>query len=157
MSTSKKISKRKMRAKIVGELLSIRQVLLKEVASKKVAKMMDGVIDHFKPVDKAFQPTKEKEAPSVLDLSSLGDAVSNSIKSKEDVYSAQGYWSVSYLLQFSMEQRLVICKALVARSSELGVKPKQLWLNIIKNPVFYEEWAEENYGDETGSLDEVAI
>lgn len=154
MKSSK--NRKKIRAKVVGELLSIRRVLLKEVSSRKIASLMDGVIEHFKPIVEV-QKKEETEPPATLDFSSLEDAVSSSITSKEDVYSAQGYWSVSYLLQFTSDQRLAICKALVKRSKDFGVKPKKVWINIIKDPVFYEEWAEENYGDETGSLDEVAL
>ena len=147
-------SKRKKRIEVVGELLEIRRALLKEVNSKKAARLMTEALGHFLPIEKVIPP-KEKELPGLVDLSSLGDAVIGNIKNVDDMYTAQGYWSVSYLLGFTMEERLIICKALVAKSRDLGVKPKQVWLNIIKNPVFYEEWSDEIYGDDSGSLDEV--
>lgn len=153
-------TKETLRERAFQELRSIRKELQLEVTSRKLDRVLAGaedVVDPFRPTS----PKQEQSGAAVLNgLDELKAAVLSGINNKSDMFGAMGYWSASFLLEFTMEQRTVICTSLIERAQALGVRPKPTWIAILKNPMFFEEWSHEVYdGAKEGndSLDEVAL
>lgn len=157
MSTASK--KRSLRERAFEELRSIRGELQLEVTSRRLDRVLADAEEVMSP--RPPSPKKEKGKAAVLNgLDDLRSAVLTGINTKKDMFNAMGYWSAAFLLDFTMEQRTVICTALVEKALSLGVRPKPTWVSVLKNPMFFEEWSQEIYdGVKEGndSLDEVAL
>lgn len=151
-------SKKTLRAKALRELKSIRRSLQEDVTTRKIDRVLAGAEEVT--VQRTRENRNTGKAVVLKGLDELRAAVLATISSKKDMYQAMGYWSAVFLLEFTMEQRSVICHALLEKARDLGVRPKSTWVAILKNPQFFEEWSHEVFDaveDDTSSLDEVAL
>jgi hypothetical protein len=146
-------SEAKVQAKnrALEELARIRKVLRRELISYKIAQVGNGIDAPILPDSPS--PEKPPQEPDVLaDLPSLFSLIKSKIKNKKDYNEATGFWSAGNLLGFTVDQRTTICKALIEASKEIGIKPKSVWIHVVQNPDFWENWADEVFGSSVGSL-----
>ena len=151
-----KFDKRKLILKALSELVDVRKVLSREYISYKIAEV--GMEDAL-PVPDLPKPKSVKPDP-FQDMENLYTFILNKVKSKEELYAAMGYWSAGNLMEFTVEQRAAICRALVDASKAIGHKPLGLWPHVLKNPSFLEDWADEVLGeidDSTSILTEARL
>ena len=139
----------KNRVKAFSELVQIRNRLRRELVGYRIAQV--GIDAPTFP--DRLQPKEPSPDPDILsDLPTLFSLIKGKIKTKQDVYGAMGFWSSGNLLGFTLEQRATICKALIEATKEIGIQPKSTWINVIRNPDFFEEWADEVFGRIDGDL-----
>lgn len=143
------IDKKKRRAQAIAELVSIRNIINREHIGYRIAQEGSGnSSDEYYDL---FEKPPETAPDPLQNMETLRSILLGQIVSKKNLYWAQGFWSPGNLLGFTMEQRSTICKTLVDISKAMGIKPKSTWLHVLKDPTFFEDWAQEVYGmdDET--------